>query len=491
MSPSNAFTGQPTATVAPPTRPVDARALLGDVLVDDPLAHPGHAHLVGIGGSGMRSLAALLADAGWRISGSDAQPVALPTADHWNLPIRCHAGHSPEQVPATAELVIYSSAVAEQNCERVAARELGIPQFSYPQILGRLQAGRMGIGVAGTHGKSTTTAMLANILITAGADPTVVLGAVPLGAASGARLGAGEFALVEACEFQRNFLQLNCQAALVLNVEWDHCETYPQLGEVFDAFASFAGRLPADGLLVVNQDCPVARRLCRDAPARCVTFGATPTAGWHAASVGIYRGAYRFRIVAGTRVLTEVCLRLPGRHNLHNALGAAALAAELGMPATAIRRGLEHFNGLQRRCQALGTYAGVTLVDDYAHHPTEIRATLAAIRGQYPGRRLWCVFQPHQAVRTIAMLDEFAVSLQNADAVLVADIYRARESEPCGISSQDLAARIARGPRIREAILNHNELVERLAAAVAPGDIVVACGAGDIGKVLHGLRERL
>ena len=439
----------------------------------------------------MRSLATTLSSAGWQVSGSDESAVDRWPSPNGESPIRSYVGHRVEQVPVDADLVIYSSAVPPTNCERRAAQLAGIPELSYAEVLGRLQLGRTGIGVSGTHGKSTTSAMLTSILVAAGVDPTAVFGAVPLGATSGGRCGAGEHVIVEACEYRRNFLQLNCQAAIVLNLEWDHCETFGDLSSVEVAFSQFAARLPADGVLVVNDDCSKALSARGEISARMVTFGESAAADWRGEPLEVEQGRYRFRITHHGARLTDIAIKVPGRHNLHNALAAAALAAELGMPAAAIRHGLESFGGLQRRCQTIGTFGGVTLVDDYAHHPSELRATLEALRQQYPNRRLWCVFQPPQAARTAAMLDEFAASLQNADAVLVAEIFRARESSRSGVSSGDLAARVPRGPAVCEAITEFNELIERLADACSPGDIVVTCGAGDIGKVLHGLRERL
>jgi len=454
------------------------------------LAQPRRAHLIGIAGTGMSSLATVLESAGWSISGSDlaAGPAAIHNGGVDS--IQRLAGHAAEHVPVDADLVVHSSAIPATNPERAAARRLGIPELSYPEVLGRLQRGRMGLGVAGTHGKSTTTAMLTEILAAAGADPTAIFGAVPRGAHSGGRLGAGPHVLVEACEYQRNFLELACEAAIFLNVEWDHCETYRDADAVQAAFAQLARQLPRGGILVCNEDCPRARAAGRFTPARRVSFGTTLDAAWRAIPLGIRSGRFRARIVHRSQSLVEIALAVPGRHNLLNALAAAALAAELGTPATAIRQGLEAFPGLQRRCQTLGTFGGITLVDDYAHHPTELCATIAALRAQYPGRRICCVFQPHQAARTAALLDGFARSLHNADAVFVADIYRAREAAPPGITSAELVARIPPGPQDREAIPDFKHLIERLVGVCTPGDVVVACGAGDIGKVLHGLRER-
>jgi UDP-N-acetylmuramate--alanine ligase len=340
--------------------------------------------------------------------------------------------------------------------------------------------------------------MAAAIFIHAGLDPTVVLGAVPHGWASGGRSGRGDLVLVEACEYRQNFLLLKPSIAVVLGIEPDHFDCFQTDAEVAGAFERFARRLPADGLLLASADCPTTRDVCRKAgaqaaAARLVTFGLQVGATSRAVNLQCERGLYRFDIeVAGER-FTSLRLAVPGRHNVTNALAAAALAAELGMPAMVVREALEGFTGLERRLEMVGTFGGVTLVDDYAHHPSAVAATLAALREVHPTGRLFAVFEPHQASRMIRCFEPFARSLLAADRVLVTEVFSARE-QPTASDSQlavELAARVRQLGGSAVAWERFEEVVEQLAAEARPGDTVVTLGAGDIRKVRHGLVQRL
>ena len=492
---------------------------------------PGRAHLVGIGGAGMRSLAEVLLGWGWRISGSDVSPgpVQFPV----QAGVQVYQGHAAAQVAPETDLVIHSDAVPADNPELVRAEEMHIPVQSYFQTLGKLMLDRQGIAVAGTHGKSTTTAMLALLLIEAGHDPTVVFGAAPLGKQGGGRAGQGPLLVVEACEYRANFLHLSPRQAVILAVEPDHFDCYGSPGQLHDAFACFARRIPEGGLLVTPYDCRVldeslgkadvipkaacndtspkrkpaaqpgpslALRASVDRPAgltgqtgcRRETFGFQATADWSALNLDSRRGRYAFDLVHRGRKLARVRLRIPGKHNVANALAAAALALENGVGLEAMVRGLERFAGLRRRLEWLGCWRGVTLLDDYAHHPTEISATLRAVRQMYPGRRIWCVFQPHQASRTAHLLDELAASLQNADRVFVAEIFRAREPshQPGEVTAADLAQRI-RLPDSEVPRAHGTDLIFRLLGTrLAPGDVLITMGAGDIGKLNHAFVDR-
>ena len=443
------------------------------------------AHLVGIAGAGMSALADVLRQDAWIVSGSDeshtathsrrAQPAGVgmesPQAD--GPPPHAHPlqwvgmpGHSACHVTPEIDLVIYSVAVGPENVELRRAAELGIPTLTYAQMLGRLMAGKHGLAVAGTHGKSTTTAMAAGVLVAAGLDSTVVCGATPLGARSGGRRGRGDLVLVEACEYRGNFLHLRPRQAAILGIEPDHFDCYDSLDELERAFAQFAALLPRDGLLVVRHDCPVSCRAAAAAGCRVETFGIHPPADWSARNLAARAGRYRFEIHYRGEPLGQVALRTAGRHNVLNALAAAALSRAAGAEPPAILAGLSRFEGLRRRLEVLGTVGGITLVDDYAHHPTEVAATLDALRRMFPHRRLWCVFQPHQASRTARLLDQLAASLQNADRVAVAEIFRAREGppRPGEVTAAALAARVRAGGA--ETLDVHT--VEEIALAIAP-----------------------
>lgn len=458
---------------------------------DDPgvqVATLPRAHLVGIYGAGMRALADVLDEAGWQISGSDLA-ARFSAAARYEI----RTDHDAATIDPALDCVIHSNAVARNNPELRRARQLGVSVLSYPQMLGRLMQSRRGVAVAGTHGKSTTTAMAGEILTAAGLDPTLVVGATPIGGDSGGRFGGGRWMLAEACEYRDSFRHLKPEAAAILNIEPDHFDCFDSPDELQGAFTRFAQCVPCDGLLVARDDCATTRRVCSQVDCRTETFGLSPAATWYTTNLLQRLGYYSFQLRCRERFVGEIRLPVPGLHNVLNALAAAALASYCGASAAAIRQGLEQFVGLRRRLQLLGEVRDVVLVDDYAHHPTEITATLTTLRQMYPHRRLWCVFQPHQASRLVHLLDEFARSLQNADKIVVADVYRAREGASPGkaMTAGHLSARVAdlggdvvqlaAAPQIR------NHLRESLAA----GDVLVTVGAGDIGRVAHELGKGL
>lgn len=460
---------------------------------------PRHAYLIGIAGAGMRALADVLLGTGWRVSGSDYAPFVVPPSGGLRGPIyrlkpglRTYQGHAPENLPPETDLVIASTAIPPHNPELLRAAELGIPVVSYFQMLGRLMEGKHGLAVAGTHGKSTTAAMAAQILVGAGLDPTVVFGATPLGACSGGHAGSGKLMLVEACECQRNFLHLRPRHAVILGIEPDHFDCYDTRDELERAFAQFAASLPSDGLLLARHDCEATRRATANFSCRVETFGLQGQADWSAANLSHQRGCYRFQIHHRGKLLGSIKLKTPGRHNVLNALAAAALASANGVSPEQVVRSLSRFPGLHRRLESLGTWGGVAVVDDYAHHPTEVAAALAAVRLMFPGRRLWCVFQPHQVSRTARLLDELAASLQNAEKVLVAEIFRAREgpARPGEVTAADLARQVRAGGADVPPIHAPEEIEDFLQTHLTPRDVLLTLGAGDIGRIAYGYLER-
>jgi len=474
---------------------------------------PRRAHLVGIAGSGMRAMAEALLGWGWKLSGSDL----ILDGVHPLGALGAHLcqGHAAEHLPAAAELVLFSDAIPADNPELRRAAELGIPTVSYFQMLGRLSEGRRTLAIAGTHGKSTVTGMAAHLLIEAGCDPTVFCGAAPLGKTSGGRAGRlgpqssrhtpcavrnvldavhpssgrhtecacydNDLMLVEACEYRANFLHLRPQHAVILGIESDHFDCYGSLQQIEAAFQQFAASVPADGLVLARHDCPSTRRVIAGLTCRVETFGLDPDADWSAENLAEERGLFRFGICHQGRKVCNVRLPVPGRHNVLNALAAAALACENGLSGEQVAAGLAGFPGLQRRLEMRGIWRGVTLIDDYAHHPTEVAAALAAVRGLFPRRRVWCVFQPHQVSRTERLLDELAESLQNADKVLVSEIFRAREGDPRPgeVTAADLA-RQARAGGVEVLPARTDEEIRRtLETCLAPGDVLIVMGAGD------------
>lgn len=455
-----------------------------------------HVHFIGIGGAGLSAIARVLMERGATVSGSDLNlsPAAEALAREG---ARVYIGHRAENV-AGADVVIASSAVREDNVEVQAARAAGIPVLRRAQVLGQLMEGHIGIAVAGTHGKTTTTAMIATILWEAGLDPTFIVGGTLVGPGINARAGGGPHFVVEADEYDRTFLGLAPRIAVVTNVEHDHPDCYPTFADFRAAFAEFVARIPPDGLLVACWDHPAAQELGRERQARggrVAFYGREKGAEWTARRVHANpSGGTDFYAVRSGRTLGEVRLRVPGEHNVLNALAALAVAEEVGVPFPTARAALSGFRGVGRRFEVKGEAEGVVVVDDYAHHPTEIRATLAAARQRFPGRPIWAVWQPHTYSRTKALLEEFAGAFDGADHVVVLPIYAARESDTLGVSSADVVARM-RHPDAR-VVGSREEAVALLGTEVRPGDVVLTLGAGDGDKVgewllevLHGIRS--
>lgn len=458
------------------------------------------AHLVGVGGAGMRALADVLDEAGWQVSGSDESANALARATFRGRPAPWQQGHGTAEIDDELDLVVHSDAVPTDNLELERARQLGVKTLNYPQAIGQLMQSRTGVAIAGTHGKSTTTALAGEILTRAGMDPTMLVGAAPIGADSGGRYGASRWMLAEACEYRSNFLQLRPEMAAILNIEPDHFDCFATPAELEAAFASFAGQIADSGLLLSRAECATAARVAEQANCSRETFGFSSQATWQATALQERQGYYAFEIRCRQRLVCHTRLSIPGRHNVANALAAAALASHCGASATAIRQGLEEFPGLKRRLQLLGEVHGVAIVDDYAHHPTEVAASLTAVRQMYPDRRLWCVFQPHQASRLTHLLEEFANSLHSAassqnqrvaDKIIIADIYRARETTTGGVTAGDLAARVADlGGDVLQ-LASAAEIRNHLQKSLLPGDVLITMGAGDIGTVAYELGKGL
>jgi len=441
------------------------------------------AHLIGVAGAGMRSLAEVLLGLGWKLSGSDL--ACDLHAELASAGVRVQRGHAAAHLPRATDLVIRSDAIRADNPELRRAVELGIPTLSYFEMIGRLMSGRRGLAVAGTHGKSTTTAMAAEILVSAGCDPTVFCGAAPLGRFSGGRAGRSELVLAEACEYRANFLHLHPQMAVILGIEPDHFDCYDSADRLRHAFAQFAASVPEYGLVLARDDCPATRRATAALGCRTETFGFGAEAVWSARHLQERGGRYSFEVFRDGRSICVVRLGVPGRHNVLNALAATALTAACGVNPEQIARRLSHFGGLCRRLELVGWSRGVAVLDDYAHHPTEVAATVETVRQMLPGRRLWCVFQPHQVCRTEHLLDELALSLQNVDRVLVADIFRAREPGPRSgeVTSADLARQIRRLGGDVTPVHTTREIIQLLETRLVPGDVLITVGAGDIRKV--------
>ena len=448
-------------------------------------------HLVGIGGIGLSAIARVLHGWGYTVSGSDRLPSPL-TAALATEGIAVHAGHRAENLGA-AGLVVVSSAIHDDNPEVVEARRRGVPVVKREQFLPALTAGKSTIAVAGSHGKTTTSAMIAWILLQAGVDPTFIVGGLLQNLGTNARAGGGPHFVIEADEYDRAFLGLQPQVAVITALEHDHPDCYPSFALMRAAFVDFARQLAPGGLLLVCGEDAAAGALgeeMRGRGTRVETYGLGTDYDWWA--TGPEPGTQAALEVwhAGRHACT-CALQVPGRHNVLNALGALAAGAAAGVEPGTACGALARFRGTERRFELKGQAAGVTVIDDYAHHPTEIKVTLAAARLKYPGRTVWTVFQPHTYSRTAALFDDFATAFGQADHVLVTPIFAAREENVAGISAADLVAAMAH-PDARY-VATFDQAVAALLQEVRSGDLVLTLGAGDgyrIGeRLLAGLKE--
>jgi UDP-N-acetylmuramate--alanine ligase len=393
--------------------------------------------------------------------------------------VQVSAGHAAGNING-ADVVVFSSAVPEDNVEIQAARSAGIPVMGRPTFLGQLMEGKRGVAVAGTHGKTTTTAMIVSILLGAGRDPTFVVGGVLARLETNARAGHEPLFVIEADEYDCTFLSLRPEVAVVTNVEHDHPDCYPTFDDFRGAFEDFVALVPDDGLLAVCWDDPVARQIGeQQADMKPVTFfGLEKGAAWRAEEISSnFAGGIDFLAVHHGQTLGLIRLRVPGAHNASNALAALAVTDFLGVPFRTAREALTEFHGVARRFEVKGEADDVVVVDDYAHHPTEIRATLRAAKERFPDRRIWAVWQPHTYSRTKELLTEFATCFGDADEVIVLPIYAARETDTLGVSAAGVAEtmdhRSVRAAASMEAALTW------LGTEVRPGDAVLTLGAGD------------
>ena len=447
-------------------------------------------HLIGIGGSGMCGAASLLLDRGALVSGSDQTPFeglgALVARR-----ARVSVGHRAEQLTDDVQLVVISAAIPESNPELAAARSRGVPIVKYAELLGRLMRSyEQGVAIAGTHGKSTTTALCAHLYREAGLDPSFLVGAnaVQLGGNSG--VGSGRHFIAESCEYDRSFLHLSPTLAAILNIEPDHLDCYADLDEIVEAFTQFADRVDPSGVIVCNAENLWSVGATRTASATVETFGFVEHADWRAVNLRCDRGCFSFDISHLGEVVCTSRLTIAGQYNVANALAAAALAHHGGASWSAIAEALPGFAGVKRRLDWCGEGRGVTIIDDYAHHPTEIRVTLEAAKRRYAPKRTWVIFQPHQHARTRHFMDDFAGSFGLADEIIVPDIYGARETDDT-TGSSDLVGRIvALGGRARY-LSDFAAVADHVERNVAEGDLVLTMGAGDIWKVADELVARI
>ncbi len=450
-----------------------------------------HLHFVGIGGAGMSGIAEVMLNLGYTVSGSDASPGAA-TQRLQALGARIHEGHAAANV-AQADALVVSSAIRSDNPELVAARARRIPVVPRAEMLAELMRLKQGIAIAGTHGKTTTTSLVASILAAGGLDPTFVIGGRLNSAGVNARLGAGEYIVVEADESDASFLHLSPVISVVTNIDNDHMETYGHdLARLRQAFVEFIARLPFYGRAVLCVDDQRVREILPLVSKPMLTYGFAADAQVRAVAVAPDGTGMRFTVVREQRAALAVRLALPGEHNVRNALAAIAVAQELGLPDGAVLEALEGFKGVGRRFARMGEIpiagGAFTLVDDYGHHPVEMAATLAAARGAFPGRRIMLVFQPHRYTRTRDCFEDFVEVLSRADALLLTEVYAAGEAPIVAADGRSLARALRLASRVEPVFVESVEALPRAVLdAARPGDVVITMGAGSIGTVAQKL----
>jgi UDP-N-acetylmuramate--alanine ligase len=449
-----------------------------------------HFHFTGIGGIGMSGIAEVLLNLGYRISGSDLKlsPITERLAQ---MGATVFEGHDAAYVGGARALVV-SSAVDEQNPEVQEARRLQIPVIPRGELLAELMRLKFGIAVAGSHGKTTTTSLAATVLNHAGLDPTVVVGGrVGTMGGSNARVGRSDILVVEADESDRSFLKLAPILAVVTNIDREHLDCYSSLDEIRKAFLEFVNKVPFYGAAIVCLDDENVQSILPEVRRRTITYGTSAQADVQAGDIACGHFASDFRLRFRGAELGRFHLPIPGEHNVLNASAAVAIALELEVPVEKIREGLASFSGVDRRFQVRGSERGITVIDDYGHHPTEIRATLAGAR-VCGFQRVHVLFQPHRYTRTFHLMDEFARAFHQADTVLVLDIYAASEKPIEGVTAEALAARIRQfGHRGAEYIGSMDRGVEALGAMAREGDAVLTLGAGNVWQAGDALLARL
>lgn len=442
--------------------------------------HPIHVHFIGIGGISMSGLAEILLKEGFCISGSDSKE--SPLTDHLEkLGATVFYGQKASNVIPGIEAVVYTAAIHDDNEEYQEVLRQELPMLSRAELLGQLMVNyKTPIAVSGTHGKTTTTSMLSHILLAGGKDPTISVGGILKAIGGNIRVGGSEVFLTEACEYTNSFLSFFPKIGIILNIDADHLDFFKDLDDIRSSFHRFALLLPEDGALVINGDIPDLTAITEGLRCQVLTYGEDTAFDYSAARISHNElGEASFDLIKHGVSVGRISLSVSGVHNVSNALAAIAAAELLGIPLSTVREGLQEFHGTDRRFEYKGEVNGITVIDDYAHHPTEIRASLTAARN-YPHREAWCIFQPHTYSRTKALFPDFVEALSGTDHIILADIYAARETDTLGVSSGDLAEALkAKGcdacyfpsfEEIRDFCLEHCQ----------KGDLLITMGAGDV-----------
>ena len=437
-------------------------------------------HMVGIGGIGMSSIAEVLLNRGYTVTGSDLKTsdVTERLEEHGAT---VYEGHAAEQV-GEADVVVYSSAIdPTENVETREAERRRISLIPRAEMLGELIRMKFGVGIAGTHGKTTTTSMAGLVVTEGGFDPTVIVGGKVTAFGSNAVTGEGDVIVIEADEYDRTFLRLTPSLAVITSIEEDHLDIYDDLADIQKAFTEYANSVPFFGAAILCLDDPNVQAIVGDIERRVITYGTTRQAEVRAQNIRREGMTTRFDVTLRGEPLGTVELQVPGMHNVRNALAAVAVGQELEIEFDRVREGVENFTGVRRRFEKKAEIGGITVLDDYAHHPTEIEATLDAAHQGFPDRRIVAVFQPHLYSRTQNFMDGFARSFFNADQLVLTDVYGAREDPIEGVTGERLAERAEQfGHRAVQYVPDKTDLPDRLQELTQPGDVVLMLGAGDI-----------
>ena len=441
---------------------------------------PIHVHFIGIGGISMSGLAEILLEEGFTISGSDAKQSAL-TDSLAKKGATIYIGQKASNLSIRPALVVYTAAIREDNEEFKAAVDAGIPMLSRAELLGQIMDNyEKSIAVAGTHGKTTTTSMISQILLVAKADPTISVGGILEAIGGNIRVGGSEVFITEACEYTNSFLHFHPKYSIITSVEAEHLDFFKDIDDIRRSFHEFAGNTAHDGVLIINGQIATLDQITNNLSCSVTTYGLCENDDFYAKNITYNDHACgTYTLMHKTEDLGTVSLSVPGKHNVSNSLAAIALCLNLGLPLDVIKKGLLQFGGTKRRFEYKGTKNGITVIDDYAHHPTEVAATLTAAR-KYPHGRIICVFQPHTYSRTKAFLSDFARVLSMADIVVLADIYAAREKNTIGISSKDLLAELRKNGQESYYFPSFDEIEKFLSEKCINNDLLITMGAGDV-----------
>lgn len=450
-------------------------------MIFDKIFPPANIHMIGIGGISMSGLAEILKNKGYNVKGSDMNDGSIQNKLRASG-IDVIVGHDASNV-GDADAVIFTAAIKTDNPEYVEAKRRNIPLIERSVLLGEIT--RMysdTIALSGTHGKTTTTSMIASCFISAGKDPTVSVGGELNILNGNYRIGNSEFFITEACEYVESFLELSPKIAVVLNVEADHLDYYRDIEHIKNTFCKFEDKLPSDGTIVINTDDENTKCLIDNCKCNKITFGINKPANYMAKNIAFERDITTYDLYVNNKCLLKIELAVPGIHNVYNSLACIAVCNAYNLDLRIVKDALYKFGGAKRRFEKKGEFNGATIYDDYAHHPSEIKATLSAAK-EKKKNRVWCVFQPHTYTRTKALLNEFSESFYDADNVIITDIYAAREKDTGDISSKDLVDKIKATSKNAVYMKDFNEIEEFLKEKLEPGDLFLTIGAGDVYKI--------